>query len=138
MQTFLHNGIACEELATEALRIGGQVQTCADHLRFFQVFDEILARIGGYFSLDRIYILLTSIYLPDSAQNDANRLFASFTCLLEGNDLGVNSFLRPIFEAFLPVIQSRVSNLAVAHDLVLCSKTNLGIALHIQSLKLTS
>ncbi|KZP07346.1 hypothetical protein FIBSPDRAFT_1053027 [Athelia psychrophila] len=122
VQTFLRNGIACEAVAAEVLHIHGR--TRMDHPRSpFQVFDEILARIA-------------------SAQTDADRLHAAFTRLLGSKDLAakssLSSFLHPIFEAFLPVMHVRISNLAAVHELVLCSKTNLGMALHIQSLKLTS
>jgi hypothetical protein len=68
---------------------------------------------------------------------EATRLESSIERLLQLEDDQPSQVLS-VFAACLPIVRARIDNLSSAHDLVLCSKDNMGMSLRIESIRLSA
>ncbi|KAF8076791.1 hypothetical protein FPV67DRAFT_433044 [Lyophyllum atratum] len=129
MQTFLSHGDACTRVEAEALHLATHGASTPDEDAPLQVYNDMLDSLDVLHTeaeqLEASILALTAT--PESASPAG-----------EGtkSDSSAREQILGVFAACLPVLRARISNLAMAQELIDGAQENLSIGLRMESLGL--
>jgi hypothetical protein len=154
MQTFLSHGDACTRIEAEALQLATHGASEPDEDAPLQVYNDMLDNLGENLSHQNICVyLFLLLSITEKLHAEAAELESSILRFTSPSSMSseaahnessspadpetanaARSQIMGVFSACLPVIRARISNLAMAQDLIDGAQENLSISLRMESL----